>query len=41
MPVSPAANSRDPLLDLAQGQHGHVQPVRRRAAIQSATPAAG
>ena len=30
VPVSPAANSRDPLLDLAQGQHGDVQPVRRR-----------
>src|SRR5579859_8048037 len=30
MQVSPAANFRDPLLDLAQGQHGDVQPVRRR-----------
>ena len=30
MPVSPAADSRNPLLDLAQGQHGDMQPVRRR-----------
>src|SRR6266568_2520663 len=30
VPVSPAADSRDPLLDLAQGQHGDVQPARRR-----------
>jgi hypothetical protein len=29
--VFPAANSRDPLLDLGQSQHGDVQPVRRRA----------
>src|ERR1700733_7925949 len=30
VPVSPAANSRDPLLNFAHGQHGDVQPVGRR-----------
>jgi hypothetical protein len=28
VPVSPAANSRDSLLDLAQGQYGDMEPVR-------------
>jgi hypothetical protein len=30
LPVAPAADSRDPLLDLAQGQNRDVQPVWRR-----------
>src|SRR5271155_1338451 len=30
VPVPPAENSGDPLLDLAQGEHGDVQLARRR-----------
>ncbi len=41
IPVSPAADSRDPLLDLAYGQHGDVQPVRRRGRGPAGDPAAG
>jgi hypothetical protein len=41
MPITPAADSRNPLLDLAQSQHGDMQPTRRRGRDPADYAAAG